>query len=228
MSKDADSALRDGISVVQTLANTIEGSKQSNEELLATANALKDNTAEVHGITDIILSISNQTNLLALNASIEAARAGEAGRGFAVVADEIRHLAEQTRQETENITRIVNELGINADKVDSCVTRSAESAQIESENADNALEKFRFIDDKLNNLKSEINAINSRMEKLLKSNNEIVDSVSTLSATSEEIGASTHEASAISGKNVEMINKFSSDLDEILSEVNELNEYVKS
>ena len=227
ITQDTSVALSESIRVMENLVVHVEDTKKSNEELLATANALKSNTAEVRGITDIILSISSQTNLLALNASIEAARAGEAGRGFAVVAEEIGHLAEQTRQETENITRIVNELGTNADKVDTCVTKSAESAAIESENAGNALDKFRFIGEKLENLREEINAINSRMVMLLKSNNEIVDSVSTLSATSEEIGASTQEASGISSKNVEMVTKFSQELDNILREVNELNEYVR-
>ncbi len=61
--------------------------------------------------------IAETTNILALNATIEAMRAGEAGRTFTVVANEVKSLASDTRKATDEISRTIDALDIEAKDV---------------------------------------------------------------------------------------------------------------
>src|SRR5579863_9469539 len=71
---------------------------------------LKESSAAIGNVVNLIAQIARQTTLLALNSTIEAARAGSAGRGFAVVASEVKALAVQTQDATEEIKKKIDAL----------------------------------------------------------------------------------------------------------------------
>src|SRR5579863_3098700 len=71
---------------------------------------LKESSAAIGNVVNLIAQIARQTTLLALNSTIEAARAGNAGRGFAVVASEVKALAVQTQDATEEIKMKIDAL----------------------------------------------------------------------------------------------------------------------
>ena len=222
---EAQQALDDGGVIMGNLMNHVAKSIDEGADMKAAAGLLKVKTNEVRGITDIILSISSQTNLLALNASIEAARAGEAGRGFAVVADEIRNLAEQTRVETENITKLLDGLITDAEAVTSKVEGNVEISNKENELAGQANNQFFVMRQQVENLAKSMEQVNAMMTNLIESNNAIVDSVNTLSAGSEEITASTTEACHMSEENAQRVNEFMKTMAHIAEQIEKLEEY---
>ncbi|MEA2912014.1 MAG: methyl-accepting chemotaxis protein [Bradyrhizobium sp.] len=79
-------------------------------EASANVDRLRESSAAIGNVVNLIAQIARQTTLLALNSTIEAARAGTAGRGFAVVATEVKALAVQTQNATEEITKKIDAL----------------------------------------------------------------------------------------------------------------------
>jgi methyl-accepting chemotaxis protein len=71
---------------------------------------LSEQSQAIGAIISSVNDLSNQSNLLAVNASIEAAKAGEQGKGFAVVAQEVRSLAEQSKEATNQVRTILNDI----------------------------------------------------------------------------------------------------------------------
>ena len=193
--------------ITEELRGTIISGKKLADDLQLQSDLVDKNTAKISGtveelvknvekvsnISASILNISSQTNLLALNASIEAARAGEAGRGFAVVADEIRKLAEETRVSTEQITDIINELNLVTNETKEGIEQSAESINVQRERVEQVNTSCIRMEAGMEALHTGVGSISNEMKEVYHANKIIVDSVSLLSATTEEVsvGAQT-------------------------------------
>jgi len=222
---ESSKIIADGVSAMYQLTNHAETAIFAGENMKVASLEMRSKSEEVRSITSIILGISSQTNLLALNASIEAARAGEAGKGFAVVADEIRTLSEQTKQATNKISKILDELSINTNSVSEKVDETVQISQKQKDLIEQTRDKFIDIRNKMDFLENNIKEVSLKMTNIIESNNKIVNGAFTLSAVSEEISASTSEVYGISEENVKAVNGFVAVIDEIADTVAKLASY---
>lgn len=183
----------EGAEVVNDLNQQAQNVADASSETVEVIERLNSKVEEVQGFVGSILNISSQTNLLALNASIEAARAGEAGKGFAVVAEEIRQLSEQTQTASNNITAIIQELMEDTRRVNDSVQNSVESVTKQNELIESTREKFAKVNDEVEELAKNINTSEEVVGNILNSTSVISDNITHLSATSEEVAASSNE-----------------------------------
>lgn len=225
VAKESSTLTEHSIEVMSDLKNQSTVIADTNSEVAASMNKLIERTNDVRSIADTIFEISDQTNLLALNASIESARAGEAGRGFAVVANEIRQLAEKTRQETEHIATILNELSQDATAAANAVDSSVTAANVQDDLISKASDSFGKMTNNVNQLISDIDDIDGMLNTLSEANNSIVENIVNLSATTEEVTAASQQATEVCMKNLDNAEQTKSILNDILQVANTLNQY---
>src|SRR3954463_10090468 len=143
---------------------------------------LRESSAAIGNVVNLIAQIAKQTTLLALNSTIEAARAGAAGRGFAVVASEVKALAVQTQNATEEIKQEIDALQSDAAGSVDAVHRISK-----------AIEAIRPVFENVNGAVAEQNATTSEMSQNAASASHFIVSVGDSAA---EIDAATKEAEA--------------------------------
>ena len=183
----------------ECIAKMIASSERSSaavEDITSRINTTNESIVRINEMVSLITGIASQTNLLSLNASIEAARAGEAGRGFAVVAEEIKALAEQSDVSANQIKVIVSEIGESSTK---CVEQAQKVTDIISEERELlnvTKEKFSKLDSNINGSVTEIASVSGITEQLETIKETLLNSVSDLSAISEETSATNEEVAA--------------------------------
>lgn len=206
--------------LVKQAEETVESGKKVTEEL----SQLDTYMSQMNSILDIINSITSQTSLLALNASIEAARAGEAGRGFAVVASEISQMAQQTKDSTVQISQLIENVSNAIQMVVEVSGSMISMIESQNETTEKTAESFTVIEKNSDNVYGQSNELAAYVTKLADANKKIVDSISTISAISEEVAAYASDTLSATESNnviVEELAALSGQLETLAQELKE-------
>ena len=156
---------------------------------------------EMNSIVELIGGITNQTSLLALNASIEAARAGEAGRGFSVVATEISGMATRTKEATVHITELISNVSNAIMEVVGVVSKMVEGIN----------------DEKTRAIQNNADTLSRSISELQNANKEIVDSIQTISAISQQVSAHAGETMQAEEENVNVMEDVSAIMQKLVT-----------
>ncbi|MFH1851618.1 MAG: HAMP domain-containing methyl-accepting chemotaxis protein [Candidatus Neomarinimicrobiota bacterium] len=200
----------------KVVRKAVRGMSRISEAVQTSSRRIEDlgrKSEEIGQIVKVIEDIADQTNLLALNANIEAARAGDQGRGFAVVADEVRILAERTTRATSEIDGVIkgiqNGIGSVVKAMDDSIAQVNQGVALVEETGQ-SLER-----------------INTMVESVEKSVNQIAISAQEQSSGAEQISANVEGISTITGQSADAARQMTIAAEKLNFTTGELNELMR-
>lgn len=193
--KEIDQMSKSGNKDMTMLIESVETMSKIFKDFVIKVEGLGLSINQVTDITQMINAIAEQTNLLALNAAIEAARAGESGRGFAVVADEIRKLAEQSKQSSQNIDTLVNNISNEANLIIVATSGIDKELNVQVDVINTTIDSYKGIVNAINDIGSKIGLTFHSMNAIDREKFDIISKVEDASAVAEEVSATAEQIS---------------------------------
>lgn len=217
-----------GLNTVNILRKKSAESYDSTEKIFSVVENLTNTTKDIGKFVLSIEDIAEQTNMLALNAAIEAARAGEAGKGFAVVAEEVRQLADQSRQSTEEITHLMENISEESQLAIKAMEVMRDASKEQNNAVDITNKAFDDIANGVGTIVEKIKAINDSIVRMQSDKDNVIASIENISSVSQETAASSQEVAATTEQQLQEIEDMKVSADQLDVLVQELNMKLKN
>ena len=182
--QDAQQATELGSQATQQAFAGMERITVSVSESVEKFNTFNEFSKQIGKIAEDIKKIADQTNLLALNATIEASRAGEAGRGFAVVAGEVKVLAEQTKNSTDEINEIINNLQLESINILQSMQESTKAVSDGRETIENMGVHMGEIRTKIEDVSQNTSQIANTLTEQKQASREVAEGIGQIASSS--------------------------------------------
>jgi methyl-accepting chemotaxis protein len=202
----ADNAIQTTQMALSSVNNTVTGINSTRDVIRETEKRIKrlgERSQEISGVVNLINVIAERTHILALNASMHAASAGEAGRGFAVVADEVQRLAENSRQATQQIAALVNNIQVETsdtvNTMNNVITQIVEGSRL----AEHAGQQMQLTQQTTADLVASVKQIASSSQEQVKVGQELVELAAAIKISSEKTSEKLLEQSSNTNNLVE-------------------------
>lgn len=183
-----------GSQAMVTISTSMEGLREYVGAIAREIEALREQTASIHGITRTVRELADQSDMLSLNAAIEAARAGEQGRGFGVVADQVRALAEQSRMATLEVEAIIAQVDRGTERARASSQQGVQAAEQAAQLAREAWVAVREVAATAAEGVSRAERISQAVQEQKASIGAIVATVEDSTAAAEQINESAEDA----------------------------------
>jgi methyl-accepting chemotaxis protein len=188
----AEQATSSTVTALASVNETVKGMEGIRESIAESEKRIKrlgERSQEITGIVNLINTIAERTHVLALNASMQAAAAGDAGRGFAVVAEEVQRLAESSRQATQQIAQLVNNIQIETADTINTVNKTISQVVAGSELAARSGQQMRETQQSTASLVELVKRITSSAQVQMKIATELRNRVHQIGASTEKTAA---------------------------------------
>ncbi|WP_430883434.1 methyl-accepting chemotaxis protein [Fusibacter sp. JL216-2] len=219
---DVDKIINSGLEIVNTLEKANEQTLETNDELHEGIVKSHESFKRIENVTHLILDIAEKTNLLSLNASIEAARAGEHGLGFAVVSDEIRKLAHQSRDYSNDINEIIEQMRRDNKNVEEGIDKLVDVSKVQMESVHNTKDKYLEISGAMKQTNELIYMLDAYQKNIDGMRKKVEDEIVSLSAVStQNANASSTVSQTIEAQTqiAKALTRSSENLDELSSKL---------